>query len=63
MITLQNASRWYKQVMGINDITCEIGPGITALLGPNGADYRSAATDDRQCPRVRPCALCQSCRV
>ena len=37
MITLQNASRWYKQVIGINDITCEIGPGITALLGPNGA--------------------------
>ena len=37
MITLQNASRWYKQVLGVNDITCQIGPGITALLGPNGA--------------------------
>lgn len=37
MITLQNASRWYKQVIGVNDVTCQIGTGITALLGPNGA--------------------------
>lgn len=37
MITIQNASRWYGQVIGVNDVTCEIGPGITALLGMNGA--------------------------
>ncbi|HOC30860.1 MAG: ABC transporter ATP-binding protein [Armatimonadetes bacterium] len=37
MINLQNASRWYGQVLGINDISCAIEPGITALLGPNGA--------------------------
>ncbi|MBS1717320.1 MAG: ABC transporter ATP-binding protein [Armatimonadetes bacterium] len=37
MITLTGASKWYGQVIGINDITCEIGPGITALLGMNGA--------------------------
>jgi ABC-2 type transport system ATP-binding protein len=37
MIQLQNASRWYGQVIGINDVTCEIGPGVTALLGMNGA--------------------------
>lgn len=37
MIQLEHASRWYKQVIGINDISCQIGPGITALLGPNGA--------------------------
>jgi len=37
MITLQNVSRWYGQVIGLNDVTCEIGPGITALLGMNGA--------------------------
>lgn len=37
MIQISNASRWYGQVIGVNDITCEIGPGITALLGMNGA--------------------------
>ncbi len=37
MITLERASRWYKQVIGVNDVSCRIGPGITALLGPNGA--------------------------
>jgi ABC-2 type transport system ATP-binding protein len=37
MITLGRASRWYGQVIGLNDVTCEFGPGITALLGQNGA--------------------------
>lgn len=37
MITLQRASRWYGQVIGLNDVTCTIPPGITAILGPNGA--------------------------
>lgn len=37
MIELQHASRWYGQVIGVNDVTCTITPGITALLGPNGA--------------------------
>jgi len=37
MVTATNVSRWYGQVIGLNDITCEIGPGITALLGMNGA--------------------------
>lgn len=37
MIVLQNASRWYRQVIGLNDVSCRIGSGITALLGPNGA--------------------------
>lgn len=37
MIELTHASRWYGQVIGLNDITCEIGPGVTALLGQNGA--------------------------
>ena len=37
MIKLRNASRWYGQVIGLNDVTCDIGPGITALLGQNGA--------------------------
>jgi len=37
MIKIENASRWYGQIIGVNDVTCEIGPGITALLGMNGA--------------------------
>ncbi len=37
MIQLNNASRWYGEVIGLNDVTCEIGPGVTALLGMNGA--------------------------
>ncbi|MFN3653458.1 MAG: ABC transporter ATP-binding protein [Armatimonadota bacterium] len=37
MIHFARASRWYGQVIGLNDITCQIDAGITALLGPNGA--------------------------
>jgi len=36
-IRMSNLSRWYGQVIGLNDVTCEIGPGLTALLGMNGA--------------------------
>ncbi len=37
MIEFQNASRWYGEVIGMNDITCTIPAGVTALLGQNGA--------------------------
>ncbi|MEA2553815.1 MAG: type transport system ATP-binding protein [Fimbriimonadaceae bacterium] len=37
MISLHNVSRWYGQIIGLNDVTCDIGPGVTALLGMNGA--------------------------
>lgn len=37
MIRLEECSRWYGQVIGVNDISAEIGPGVTALLGQNGA--------------------------
>lgn len=37
MVVASQVSRWYGQVIGVNDVTCEIGPGITALLGMNGA--------------------------
>lgn len=30
-------SKWYGQVLGVNNLTCTIGPGVTGLLGPNGA--------------------------
>jgi len=37
IIDMINLSKWYGQVIGVNDITIGIGPGITGLLGPNGA--------------------------
>ena len=30
-------SRWYGNVVAVNDVTMTIGPGVTGLLGPNGA--------------------------
>ena len=36
-IRLANASRWYGNVVAVNDISFSVGPGITGLLGPNGA--------------------------
>ena len=32
-----NASRWYGNVVAVNDVSFSLGPGITGLLGPNGA--------------------------
>ena len=37
IIEMTNLSKWYGQVIGVNDITFSIGPGVTGLLGPNGA--------------------------
>jgi ABC-2 type transport system ATP-binding protein len=36
-IELRGVSRWYGNVVAVNDITMTIGPGVTGLLGPNGA--------------------------
>ena len=36
-IELRNVTRWYGNVVAVNDITMTIGPGVTGLLGPNGA--------------------------
>ncbi|MGH3398972.1 MAG: ATP-binding cassette domain-containing protein, partial [Streptosporangiaceae bacterium] len=36
-IELQGVTRWYGNVVAVNDITMSIGPGVTGLLGPNGA--------------------------
>jgi ABC-2 type transport system ATP-binding protein len=36
-ITLTGVSRWYGNVVAVNDVSFEIGAGITGLLGPNGA--------------------------
>jgi len=36
-IDLRGVSRWYGNVVAVNDISMTIGPGVTGLLGPNGA--------------------------
>ena len=36
-IELRGVSRWYGNVVAVNDITMTVGPGVTGLLGPNGA--------------------------
>ncbi|MDA0632480.1 ABC transporter ATP-binding protein [Nonomuraea sp. MCN248] len=36
-IELSQVSRWYGNVVAVNDVTMTIGPGVTGLLGPNGA--------------------------
>ncbi|MEV7777699.1 ABC transporter ATP-binding protein [Kitasatospora sp. NPDC088351] len=36
-ITIDKVSRWFGNVVAVNDISMTIGPGITGLLGPNGA--------------------------
>ncbi len=36
-VEVQNVSRWYGDVVAVNDISFTLEPGITGLLGPNGA--------------------------
>ncbi|MFG3687352.1 ABC transporter ATP-binding protein [Micromonospora sp. NPDC047740] len=36
-LDLAGVSRWYGNVVAVNDITMRLGPGVTGLLGPNGA--------------------------
>ena len=36
-VELQGVSRWYGNVVAVNDVTMTLGPGVTGLLGPNGA--------------------------
>lgn len=37
LIELDDVSRWYGEVIGINRVSVTLRPGITGLLGPNGA--------------------------
>ena len=36
-ITIDKVSRWFGNVVAVNDVSMTIGPGVTGLLGPNGA--------------------------
>ncbi len=37
MIQFSHASKWYGEVIAVNDVSFTLGPGVTALLGSNGA--------------------------
>ena len=36
-VRADHLSKWYGQVIGLNDVSVNVPPGITGLLGPNGA--------------------------
>nr|WP_037601724.1 ABC transporter ATP-binding protein [Streptacidiphilus rugosus] len=36
-ISIDRASRWFGNVVAVNDVSMTIEPGVTGLLGPNGA--------------------------
>jgi len=36
-LTFSHVTKFYGPVIGVNDVCCTIGPGITALFGANGA--------------------------
>lgn len=36
-VELAGASKWYGNVVAVNDVSFTLGPGVTGLLGPNGA--------------------------
>ena len=37
LISFANVSRFYGEVLGINNVNLTIPPGITSLVGPNGS--------------------------
>ncbi len=37
IVVAEHVSKWYGQVIGLNDVTVTVPAGITGLLGPNGA--------------------------
>jgi ABC-2 type transport system ATP-binding protein len=37
IVSAEHVSKWYGQVIGLNDVSVGVPPGITGLLGPNGA--------------------------
>jgi ABC-2 type transport system ATP-binding protein len=37
VLELVRVSRWFGNVVAVNDVSMTLGPGVTGLLGPNGA--------------------------
>ncbi len=36
-IDIQGVSKWFGNVVAVNNVSAQVGPGVTGLLGPNGA--------------------------
>lgn len=36
-ISVRNVSKWFGDVVSVNDVSLEVRPGLTGLLGPDGA--------------------------
>lgn len=43
-LSIDHVSRWFGNVVAVNDVTMTIGPGVTGLLGPNGAGKSPSST-------------------
>jgi len=37
VIRTERLTRWFGNIVAVNEVTLDIHPGITGLLGPNGA--------------------------
>jgi ABC-2 type transport system ATP-binding protein len=37
IVSAEQVSKWYGQVIGLNDVSVSVPAGVTGLLGPNGA--------------------------
>src|SRR5205809_7321744 len=37
LVKFRSVSKWYGAVIGVNEVSLQLGPGITGLLGANGA--------------------------
>ncbi|MCC7416873.1 MAG: ABC transporter ATP-binding protein [Acidobacteria bacterium] len=63
VIAAEGLSKWYGQIIGLNDVTFEVPPGITGLLGPNGAGkstFMKLATGQLQPSKGRIAVLGQT---
>ena len=36
-VVIDKCSKWYGQVIGLNEVSLAIDGGVTGILGPNGA--------------------------
>jgi len=52
LITFTNVSRFYGEVLGINNVTLNIPPGVTSLVGPNGSGKTTLM--NMMCGLIRP---------
>ena len=57
-IDIRSVSKWYGNVVAVNDVSLQVEPGITGLLGPNGAGQDDPAAHDPPDSRALPRARC-----